>query len=231
MAVAKTSVDDGLPEIRINDRMAIFGQTGTGKSILAHHFFKTIPIAYPDENGEGGFWRIAIDPTDSIFDDSLTFADAENIPWNESPSLRFVPSVENMENEVDALYLSIMQHGYVWVWLDEANEISTSHKTVIGLRKVLLQGRKFQIGHAGVTPRPVDITKSLITQSEHIFIFPLADLDDRQRLAKNAGINILQFDEDMANLEEYGYLWYSVRDRMLFSMPPLPIEYVETLEG
>jgi hypothetical protein len=217
---------------RLNDRVAVFGQTGTGKSILAHHLFKTVPTQLPNDKGEGGFWKIAIDITDSIYDlESVGFADPTAIPWDVASSLRFVPQVETMEEDINILYLAIMAHGFCWVWCDEVNEISTAHKTIIGMRKILLQGRKFQIGHAGVTPRPVDVNKSIITQSEHLFIFPLINPDDRNILARTAGIPLDEFEEAMANLEDFGYLWFNVRDRVLYSMPALPLEYVETLEG
>jgi hypothetical protein len=226
----KETGSSALPQIRLNDRIAIFGQTGTGKSILAHYLFKTTPVRLPTEKRPSGFWRICVDVTDTVFDDSLTFFDPAAVPWSESASLRFVPDVDTMEEQIDELYLQIMYHGNTWIWLDEANEVSTAHRTIPGLRRILLQGRKFQIGHAAVTPRPVDITKSIITQSEHLFLFPLIDLDDRTRIAKNVGLTQDEFDAEMARLEPYGYLWYSVRDKMMLSMPALPLEDVKKLE-
>jgi hypothetical protein len=225
-----------LPKIRINDRLFIAGMTGTGKSILTHYLFRKIPVRLPKEDEDGnmvpGHWRLAIDITDSIYDDAVTFYDSTVIPWDVSPSLRWVPTnFETLEQDCNLLYLQIIAHGNCWVWLDEANEISSAHKTVAGLRKTLLQGRKFQVGHAGVTPRPVDISKSLITQSEHHFIFPLQDSDDRLRIAKNLGMPVDEFEDTITSLPEFGYLWFSVRDRILFQMPPLDKEIVKMLEG
>lgn len=220
-----------LPQIRINDRIAIFGMTGTGKSVLAHHLFASIPNKLPTEKDPTGFWRICIDVTDSVIDDSLAFTDPLNIPWEEGSSLRFVPDVNTLEASIDSLYVSIFSHGSCWVWLDEANEVSSAHKTIFGLRRILLQGRKFQIGHCAVTPRPVDITKSIITQSEHQFIFTLVDSDDRNRIAKNIGLTLDEFDLVMARLPKFAYLWFSIRDQTLFEMPPLPNDVVAQLEG
>jgi hypothetical protein len=220
-----------LPIIRLNDRIAIFGRTGTGKSILAHSLFRSIPIPQSEKQAEERpFWRLCIDVTDSIFDDALTFFDSSQIPWGQSFSLRFVPDVSDLVRSIDDLYTQVMLHGDCWVWLDEANEISTSHSTVPGLRRVLLQGRKFQIGHCAVTPRPVDISRSIITQSEHLFVFPLTDPKDRARVAENVNLLPDDFDMRMSSLENYGYLWYSVRDDSLFEMPPLPEQEVLTLE-
>jgi hypothetical protein len=229
---AQSVVSGLLPDIRFNDRIAIFGQTGTGKTILAHYIFRTVKVRLPSDKRPEGQWRLCIDVTDSIFDDALAFYDPLNIPWDLSSSLRYVPNMSSTESEQDFndLYLGIMAHGDVWVWLDEANEVSSAHKTIPGLRQVLLQGRKFQIGHCAVTPRPVDISRSIFTQSQHLFIFPLTDNDDRTRVAKNIGLEPDELEEVMATMPDFGFLWYDVRSRTLLELPPIPFEVVEELE-
>lgn len=221
-----------LPEIQLNDRIAIFGRTGTGKSVLAHFLFRTLPVRLPTDSNPKAFWRIAIDITDSIVDDSLTFSDPNDIPWGESASLRFLPTdIRSLTQDVDDLYTNAFFHGSCWLWLDEANEVSSAHATIPGLRKVLLQGRKEQVGNCAVTPRPVDINKSIITQSEHLFLFPLTDVDDRNRVAKSIGMDPDTFDQVMGSLPPFGYLWFDVRSGTVFSMPPLSVEDVMALEG
>jgi ABC-type dipeptide/oligopeptide/nickel transport system ATPase component len=223
--------DHRLPEVRLNDRMAIFGMTGSGKSVLAHYLFQSVPNKLPTEKNPMGFWRMCIDVTDSVIENSLTFEDPRNVPWDEAASLRFVPDIGTLEESINAVYEEIMNHGSCWVWLDEANEVSSAHRTIVGLRRILLQGRKFQIGNVSVTPRPVDITKSITTQSEHHFIFTLIEQDDRKRVAKNIGLELEEFDEVMAGLEPFGYLWFSIRDKTIYEMPALPEEIVAKLEG
>src|SRR5574337_209725 len=152
-----------LPEIGLNDRVAIFGGTGTGKSVLAHSLFNSIPP---------GWWKIIIDVTDSIMaPEALTFYDPTNIPWDKvalekddkpigSWAMRFVPDINSsLNDQISELFLQMYAHGVCWFWLDEANEISTAHNTAFGLRKVLLQGRKAYIGGSSCTPRPKDISK------------------------------------------------------------------------
>lgn len=210
--------------------MAIFGMTGSGKSVLAHYMFRSVPNKLPTEK-TAGFWRLCIDVTDSVVDDAVTFFDPQQVPWDEASSLRFVPNVENLEDDINLVYNEIMLHGNCWVWLDEANEVSSAHKTIVGLRRVLLQGRKFQIGNCAVTPRPVDITRSITTQSEHHFIFTLIEQDDRKRVAKNVGMELDEFDVMMSELPPFGYVWFSIRDKTIFEMPPLDEEIVNKLEG
>lgn len=218
-------VAESLPEIALNDRIAVFGGTGTGKSVLAHALFRSLP--------QEGWWKLIIDVTDSIHEPSaLTFFDPIDIPWGESYSLRFVPDISvSLDAQISELFMSVYYHGVCWYWLDEANEISDAHKTAFGLRKVLLQGRKAYVGGVSCTPRPKDISKSIITQSQFIAIFPLVDYDDRGTVAKNIGMTPAEFDDVISQLADYEYLWYDVRNRTLYKVPPIPAEIVDILEN
>jgi hypothetical protein len=208
-----------LPEIRLNDRVAIFGGTGTGKSILAQVMFRSLPTEW---------WKMIIDITDSVIEPyALTFYDANEIPWDKAYYLRFVPDIDiDLEQQIDALYLNIFFHGACFVWLDEANEVTTAHHTAWGLRKVLLQGRKAYVGQISCTPRPADISKSIVTQSQYIITFPLVDFDDRIRVARYIGMTPDEFDEHLRGLGDYEYLFYDVKYRSLYQVPAVPDEIV-----
>lgn len=211
-----------LPSIRLNDRVGVFGGTGTGKSILAQVMQSSVP---------DGWWKICVDITDSIIDPSaLTFYDPDKIPWEDSTNLRFVPSVDaTLEDQINRLYLGIFYHGACWVWLDEANEVSSAHRTAFGIRKVLLQGRKAYVGHVACTPRPADISKSIITQSQYLITFRLIDFDDRLRMARYIGLTQDEFDSIMERLGEHEYLLYDVRMNTLYQAPAVPREIVDSI--
>ena len=214
---------EDFPSARFNDRIFICGTTDSGKSVLAHLLYSSIVPP---------FWKIIIDITDSINEPyALTFYDPTNIPWDKSFALRFVPDIQYMQEQISVLFQGIYEHGFCWYWLDEANEVSTAHSTIFGLRKVLLQGRKAYVGGAACTPRPRDITKSLITQSQFIAIFALIDSDDRNTVAKNIGLMPLEFDAMMADLPQWGFLYYDVRTRTLRTVDPIPADIVDRLEN
>ncbi len=221
----ETSIDDTsleLPEIRLNDRVAIFGGTGSGKSILAQVMFRSLPVEW---------WKLIIDITDSIIEPTaLTFYDPTEIPWDKAYNLRFVPDIDlDLEEQINALYLNIFYHGACWVWLDEANEITTAHHTAFGLRKVLLQGRKAYVGHLSCTPRPADISKSIVTQSQYLITFALVDYDDRIRVARYIGMTADEFDSEISQLQEHEYLLYDVAYRNLYRVPAIPAEVVDKI--
>lgn len=215
-----TTTSSVLPRIQINDRIAIFGGTGSGKSILAQVLFRSLPKDW---------WGIIIDTSDSVIEPSaLTFYDPADIPWGKAYKMRFVPEIgPNLEDDINTLYYNIMDHGACWVWLDEANEITTAHHTAFGLRKALLQGRKAFVGHASCTPRPADITKSIVSQAQYLITFSLVDFDDRVRVARYMGMTPDEFDMELNALGSYEYLFYDIAYRTLYKVPALPRELVD----
>lgn len=211
-----------LPPIRINDRIAIFGGTGTGKSILAQVLYRSLPLKWH---------KVIVDITDSIIEPSaLTFYDPTKIPWDKAWNLRYVPDINaDLEEQINLLYLSVFYHGACWVWLDEANEVSTAHRTAFGIRKVLLQGRKAYVGHISCTPRPADISKSIVTQAQYLITFPLVDFDDRLRMARYIGMTADEFDLMINQLGSHEYLFYDVNYRSLYRVPAVPKVIVDNI--
>jgi energy-coupling factor transporter ATP-binding protein EcfA2 len=211
-----------LPSIRLNDRVAIFGGTGTGKSILAQVLFQSLPKEWH---------KVIIDTTDSVQEPTaLTFYDPADIPWDKAWNLRFVPDIDaDLEQQINELYFNIFYHGACWVWLDEANEVTTAHHTAPGLRRVLLQGRKAYVGHASCTPRPADISKSIVSQAQFLMIFTLVDFDDRVRVARYIGMTPDEFDQEIGALADHEYLFYDIAYRTLYRVPAVPKEIVDRI--
>ena len=222
MLEQETFTQDSLPTIRLNDRIAIFGGTGTGKSILAQVLFRSMPVQWH---------KLIVDITDSIIEPTaLTFYDPGDIPWDKAWNLRYVPDIDaDLEEQINLLYLNAFFHGACWIWLDEANEVSTAHRTAFGIRKVLLQGRKAYVGHVSCTPRPADISKSIVTQSQYLITFTLVDFDDRIRMARYIGMTVDEFDEAISQLGEHEYLFYDVAYRNLYRVPSVPVDLVDNI--
>lgn len=222
-----------MDEIQPNDRIAVFGQTGSGKSMLSHWLFWQIPQSIRLVTGEVvPFWRLIIDVANSIDDPgSLLFYDPANIPWDQAYSLQFIPDGDNPEGSIDALYRSVFAHGYCMIWLDEANEVSSANKTIGGLRKTLLQGRKLGIGNMAVSPRPKDISRYIIDQAQHLMMFYQSDPSDIRDFAARIGVTPVEMQAAFNDLSPFEYYWYNVRIRLLLRMPPLSDEIVEVMGG
>lgn len=231
-----------LPEILPNSRVLITGMTGTGKSMLAHWLFWSTPpevTIYQEKNGklvevQAPFWRLVFDVSNSIIDPgSVTFEDPNDIPWEESLSLRFVPDIDQdvMFAQADILYSSVLAHGFCNVWCDEVGEITTAHKAPGGLRGVIMRGRKEAVGSINATPSPHDIYTGLRKQALHIFIFNQTDPGDIQTLGAIVGLTSDELDDILRSMAPYHYLWYAVEERRLLLMDPLPAEIIQLMGG
>jgi energy-coupling factor transporter ATP-binding protein EcfA2 len=143
------------------DRLAFFGQTGSGKSELARAMFAG--MATP---------RIVIDVKDDLA------AKLPGIPTVQSPTeamhhetVRAVPVEPSDEAWYAAIYDAALARGETLIWLDEANEVSNSNYIPRSIRRFILQGRSRQCGHFACSPRPADINPTFAAQSQHLFLF------------------------------------------------------------
>jgi energy-coupling factor transporter ATP-binding protein EcfA2 len=200
-------------------RLAIVGHTGTGKSRLAHALFVA----------SAGRRRIVIDP----FDDPDTtigpagkhtpkeqqwpITSSPRIDWRQHDTWRVVPTDPGDLDWYDELYNhSIFNVGDMLVWNDEMGDGTNSHQLPLGIRRVLMQGRKRNISHIACSPRPVEVHPAVWSQSEFWGIFRMTNYDDRSRVAKHSGLPPARFDEIHEQLGPHGFMWWdSVHERRL----------------
>ena len=220
-----------VPEIRRNDRVFICGQTGGGKSALAHFLFRSVPIPVTQQQAkEDPQWRLIIDIADSVVDPALTFVDPAKVPWDKSYSLRFVPDIRNLTEQVDVLLGSVRDHGNTWVWIDELGAVSTSHSTGPNLMWATMQARKFGVGVCSATPRPVGVNPAFYGQAQHLFSFIMTDPNDIGHVASSFGLPPSDFRRLLYSLPPFGYVWYNVRTLERLIMPPLDPDIIMLLE-
>ncbi len=221
-----------IPEIKRNDRIFICGAPGGGKSVLAHLFFRSVPLPQSEQMAKvEPQWRLVVDVADSVVDPALTFYDPANIPWKKSFSLRFVPEINTILPQIQTLFDGIRQHGSCWVWVDELNAVSTSHSTPPNLLWAALQARKFGVGFCSTTPRPRGVNPAFYGASQHLFAFLMTDPNDILHVASSFGVTPIEMRELLYALPPYAYVWYDVIARTRYVMPPLEPELVALLEN
>lgn len=199
--------------------------------MLAHLLSRTIPIPRTeDEAKEDPQWILIVDVTDSIDEPyAITFNDPTKIPWKQGFRLRFVPEPTAIKESVELLLQSVRAHGMCWVWIDEVNAVSTSHNTPPTVLWLTLQARKFGVGCCNVTPRPRGIDPSFMGMAQHLFTFLLTDPDDIKHIAGPFGSTPSEMKDLLYSLDDFAYIWYDVRARTRYIMPPIPQEYIEIL--
>lgn len=221
-----------IPSILRNDRIFIDGQPGSGKSVLAHVFFRSVPLPQDAEMAKiEPQWRLCVDVTDSIIDPAFTFFDPGKIPWDKSFSLRFVPEITQIVSQLDVLFAGLRAHGSCWTWIDELNAISSSHTTPVNVLWAALQGRKFGVGLCSTTPRPRGVNPAFYGSAQHLFSFLLTDPNDILHVASSFGVTPGEMRELLYSLPPYAYIWYDVRSRTRYIMPPLDPDLVAILEN
>lgn len=213
-----------LSTIRFSDRLFLTGTTSSGKSTLA----KALYLASPARR------RLVIDPVGSdltVVPGTVTFSDPNRATnragenWRQAAHARYLPADPDDLDAYGALYRWVFTEGQarrpIWTWLDEAEYVMPATGANRPARKLIIQGRKLELGHLACNPRPVNIDKNLISQAAHCFVFSTPAADDRRYLASNMGIPGSTFEQAHAQLAEYGFMWWQQRTRKLTIMAPL----------
>lgn len=205
--------------------ISAFGRKGAGKTTFNRRLFRDYPLAKLciDVNGEA-------DPGE----DSKRIHDVATrmpaTPPEEPPAnLHYVadPGSDTYRDDLDravgmAMFPKAEQS---LVWCGEVGELCTGNRTGPHLRRLLMQSRHYRTSALFDGPRPMDIDKLVVAQSDFVAIFDLPDPDDRDRVAKGIGWPPQKFrdacEETFRRGEFWHLLWVS-RAKQLYRCPPLP---------
>ncbi|HRC64983.1 MAG TPA: hypothetical protein PLB86_07310 [Dermatophilaceae bacterium] len=206
--------------------VSAFGRKGSGKTTFNRELYRDYPYAKLciDVNGEA-------DPGPDAkrireIDQKMPGPDRDGKPAN----LHWVADPGSSTYAVDldraigmAMYPSAVQ---VLVWAGEVGEFTTGNRTGPHLRRLLMQSRHYRTSALFDGPRPIDIDKLVIAQSDIVAVFDLPDPDDRVRVAKVIGYPPARFaiecDETFRRGDYWFLLWVTATKR-LYRCPPLPI--------
>lgn len=205
--------------IRLSDRLLIAGQTGKGKTTLAHYLvarLQPVRVIVFDPKGE------------------LVFPDVEPCRSPEQlavcvrdPLVHYIPASFDREQLEEACEIVWNTPGpYVW-WIDETSELSSPSYCPAGLRLAVTQGRQARKMVIALTQRLAEIHPVFRSQSEHIIIFTPAPIElDLKTIAGHVRREARALDAELASLHaeqgDFAHLWY-VRDTdELRRCAPLP---------
>lgn len=210
--------------------VSAFGRKGAGKTTFNRQLFRAYPHAKlcVDVNGEAdpGPESVRIREVETEMPPPTT-VNGRKVP----PNLHFVsdPGSATYRDDLDravgmAMYPRDVQS---LVWCGEVGELTTGNKTGPHLRRLLMQSRHYRTSALFDGPRPVDIDKLVIAQSDLVAVYDMPDPDDRDRVAKVIGYPPARFrvecDETFRRGEFHFLLWVT-REKRLYRCPPLPQE-------
>jgi hypothetical protein len=208
-----------------NDRVLLLGKTQSGKSALASHLSKQF----------SGSRLTIIDPKDEGFGDGLgveACTEPEQLEAQlQDPVTLYVPSAMTDEEWEEVFDILWWNRGPRVTLIHEAFGPTRAGWAPRGLRFMVQQGAKHDMGLLACGQRPVNIEATLRTEAEHVFLFPPAmTMLDLKNVGPDIGIepNALRRELDSLRQEQglFSHLWYCRRTGQLHRCAPLPLELV-----
>lgn len=208
-----------------NDRHLFVGKTGSGKSTAGTVLWSRLV-------GAGGPQGVVVDPKDEWHVRGAARVSRPRLlelALREHRLIHYVPSEDSVE-EWEAVYAHLFEsrrarwvRGGLIVLTDEATSMTTGNRAPRGLKLIQTQGRGLGIGHLAMTQRPRDISRVLITEAEHVWLFgPPLVLDDLTSIARELGRSREDVRELIGELPPHGMLWWNRRADSLTYVEPLP---------
>jgi hypothetical protein len=201
----------------------------SGKSELIRYLFSLaqVPRVLVDPKGE---WTIPGVPRHTLRATFPAAADAEvaAIDWTADvvhvkPAWLGQSSSSPARAQLSALYDRIMRvPGELLVWTDEGYGVSSASWAPPGLLELQVAGAGMGKGHFVATQRPRNVSRELLTEADHLWLFSPLDADDID--AARRGFPFLTQTkalELMGSLEPHGFLWADRREKRLAVCSPL----------
>lgn len=210
----------------------LVGRKGSGKSHAARVLFDSYPYDSLVLDVTGDLWRDFMDEG-LQHDPDVRLVKLETplparLPGPDEKGRRqifvLVPDMGD-DHALDNLDRAIglaLRRGRMLIWFDEVGVIAPAGRTQPNMRRYLHHGRHHQITGLACGPRPIDVDPLVVAQSDHAFIFALANPADRRRVADNIGWEPKTVDAAVHDLGEHEFLHWHGLSGDLTHYPPLP---------
>lgn len=194
-----------------NDRLAVIGTTGSGKTVAALWHLSRADLAsrpwivwdFKDDENIG-----KIEHAEHV---GLDFR-----PNSKSKGLYVVHPMRGEDEQVNSLMLDILRKGNVGIYLDEP-DINNSE----GFEDVLRKGRSHRVPVIALTQRPVDCNRYMLSEAGYYQVFDLADDKDWARVRNFIPLRKLGY-ENEPNLKKYHSLYYERDRKKITPFSPVP---------
>lgn len=187
---------------------AILGTTGSGKSTLGAWIMSRMPFHRRpqfiiDYKGEEIFAKLKR---------IRELAVHETLP--SEPGLYIIRPRPDMVDDVENWLYRLWEHGDAGLYIDEGYLVPDK----AWLRNILAQGRSLGITVITTSQRPVDVSRSVFTESSYISVFRLNDKKDLQRVGEFTPSGMLE-----NRLPDYHSFWYSPKHHKADDLRPYTI--------
>lgn len=199
------------------DRLAVFGMTGTGKTVAGLYQLSRKDLSVEtwiivDYKGE-----------DYIADLETLGAKVIDIDGTlpDKPGLYIVrPDIDapDADNAIARFWRAIHRRRNIGVYVDEGYMVPDSR----AYDSLLTQGRSLCIPMIVLSQRPRFVTRFVVSEAQFVQVFGLTDDDDWQRVREF--VPLVNWNDDAPGFAppEYHSWWYQVKGRKLFRFSPVP---------
>lgn len=183
------------------ERALLVGRTGSGKSTLARALLSQwAHVVVIDAKGDFDLphGRVIQDPRE-----------LSKIKTRSPAPILYRPRPEFWHSEVyDAVFRWIYERRNTTVYVDEVFAVMDERtaRAPHWLNAILTRGRSLKIRTLLAAQRPFRVPLSILSESEHRFMFELNLSDDKKRMAELMGPEVLA---PLAN--EHGFYYYNVK--------------------
>lgn len=183
-------------DIVSNDRIAVIGQSGSGKTV----FIEKMIYPYLDNVV---FW-------DFKWESKVKGTICHNVnevqrAWQyKKTKILYRPTDSSME-DFEAICETVFIKGNIVFINDEVSSMCTSSYIPKWYGNIQRMGRSRGVGCWSLTQRPMFVPSTIFSEAKHMIIFRLNLEGDRDKLAGIVGKDIMQANE----LKDYNYYTYS----------------------
>lgn len=207
MVVEFNIIDDII--LRSSDRISIFGRTGSGKTFFAKNWLLTHYTHYI-------FWDVKLLNNDIEHDVVVTTPSELKQAITEYSKILYQPK-NPTKKDFNEICKIVFDTKNTVLYIDEAASITSVNHLEYYHKIILTQGRAFNIGMINLAQRPREIHNTLISESEHLFIFSLNLETDIVKIKQSIG----DAADDIRFLPEHHMLYYNIPRNRAFIFKPV----------
>lgn len=205
-------------KINTSDRVSIFGRTGSGKTFFAKHWLLPHYDRYV-------FWDIKHESTDIEHDIVVNNPKQLKNSIKNYNKILYQPTSPT-DKDFDDICKIIFDSKNNALYVDEAAMVSTPTKILYNHKVLVTQGRSYDVGIINVSQRPRDLHNTLISESEHLFVFALSLETDVLKLRQQMGVAA----DEIYYLPEYHFLYHNVKLNKSYVFKPIKVPTTEELK-